>query len=137
MAAPTFEKLTPVKHGTRVTVDANGRWNIPDDPIVCLIRGDGIGRDVGSTPGITTCAVRVLDAAVAKAYKGKRRIQWFDIHAGDVPREIYYPQVKDEQVGSLSEEEKRRLYLPDHTLKAFQNYTLARKGPLPTPIGWG
>ena len=73
MAAPIFEKLTPPKLGTRVNVDTNGRWNIPDDPIICLIRGDGIGRDVDGTPGITTCAVRILDAAVEKAYKGKRR----------------------------------------------------------------
>src|SRR5437588_1434078 len=137
MAAPTFEKLTPVKHGTRVTVDANGSWNIPDDPIVCLIRGDGIGRDVGSTPGITTCAVRVLDAAVERAYKGKRRISWFDIHAGDVAREMYYPQVKDEQVSTLSEDEQRKLYLPDDTLKAFEYYSVGLKGPLTTPIGGG
>src|SRR5438128_9877170 len=124
MAAPTFEKLTAPKHGTRVTVDANGHWNIADDPIVCLIRGDGIGRDVGSAPGITTCAARVLDAAVAKAYKGKRRLHWFDVHAGDVAREMYFPQVKDEQVGSLSEDEQRQLYLPDDTLKAFEYYSL-------------
>jgi isocitrate dehydrogenase len=137
MAAPTFEKLTPIKQGTRVTVDASGRWNIPDDPIVCLIRGDGIGRDVGNTPGITTCAVRVLDAAIEKAYKGKRRIHWFDIHAGDVARQIYYPQVKDEQVNLLSEEEQRRLYLPDDSLKAFEYYSLGLKGPLTTPIGGG
>src|SRR5262249_33420839 len=97
----TYEKISPPKQGTRVTVDANGRWKIPADPIVCLLRGDGIARDVGSVPGITTCAVRVLDAAVAKAYQGKRRIHWFDIHAGDVAREMYYPQVKDEQVNSL------------------------------------
>jgi isocitrate dehydrogenase len=137
MAAPTFEKLTAAKQGTRVTVDATGRWNIPDDPIVCLIRGDGIGRDVGNTPGITTCAVRVLDAAVDKAYRGKRRLQWFDIHAGDVARQIYYPQIKDEQVSSLSEEEQRKLYLPDDSLKGFEYYSLGLKGPLTTPIGGG
>jgi isocitrate dehydrogenase len=137
MAAPTYEKLTPPEHGSRVTVDAGGRWHIPDDPIVCLIRGDGIGRDVGKAPGITACAVRVLDAAVEKAYQGKRRIQWFDVHAGDVARELYYPQVKDEQVNSLSEDEQRRLYLPDDTLKAFEHYSLGLKGPLTTPIGGG
>src|SRR5437016_8754043 len=115
MTAPTYEKLTPPKQGTRVTVDAKGRWSIPDDPIVCLLRGDGIGRDVGKAPGITTCAVRVLDAAVKKAYGGKRRIEWFDVYAGDIAREMYKPSVKDEQVGSLSEEEQRRLYLPDDT----------------------
>jgi isocitrate dehydrogenase len=118
-------------------VDANGRWSIPDDPIVCLMRGDGIGRDVGNAPGITTCAVRVLDAAVETAYKGKRRIQWFDVHAGDVAREMYYPQVKDEEINGLSEEEQRRLYLPDDTLKAFEFYSIGLKGPLTTPIGGG
>src|SRR2546425_1476576 len=119
MAAPTFEKLSPPKEGARITVDAEGRWQIPDDPIVCLLRGDGIGRDVGSVPGITTCAVKVLDAAVAKAYGGKRNIHWFDIHAGDVAREMYNPGVKDEQVNSLSEDAQRQLYLPDDSLKAF------------------
>src|ERR1700720_249977 len=108
-----LDKITSPRQGSRVTVDAAGRWTIPDDPIVCLIRGDGIGRDVGAAPGITTCAVKVLDAAVEKAYKGKRRIHWFDVHAGDVAREIYYPQIKDEQVNTLSEEEQRTLYLPD------------------------
>ncbi len=137
MTAPTYEKLSPPKNGTRATVDANGKWNIPDDPIVCLMRGDGIGRDVGSVPGITACSVKVLDAAVEKAYKGKRKIQWFDIHAGDVAREMYYPQVKDEQVGKLSEDEQRQLYLPDDTLKAFEYYALGLKGPLTTPIGGG
>ena len=137
MTAPTYEKLTAPKHGTRVTVDANGKWHIPDDPIVCLLRGDGIGRDVGGSPGITTCAVGVLDAAVTRAYRGKRKLQWFDIHAGDVAREMYYPQVKDEQVGSLSEDEQRQLYLPDDSLRAFEYYKLGLKGPLTTPIGGG
>ncbi len=124
MTAPTYEKLTAPTQGTRVTVDSQGNWKIPDDPIVCLLRGDGIGRDVGNVPGITTCAVRVLDAAVEMAYKGKRRIHWFDIHAGDVAREMYYPQVKDEQVAKLSETEQRQLYLPDDTLKAFEYYSV-------------
>jgi isocitrate dehydrogenase len=136
MTAPTYEKLTAPRTGTRVTVDAKG-WHIPDDPVVCLLRGDGIGRDVGGAPGITTCAVRVLDAAVEKAYKGKRHVHWFDVHAGDVAREMYFPQIKDEQVNSLSEEDQRRLYLPDDTLKAFEYYSLGLKGPLTTPIGGG
>jgi len=118
-------------------VDAHGHWSIPDDPIVCLIRGDGIGRDVGNVPGITTCAVRVLDAAVQKAYGGQRKIHWFDIHAGDVARQLYRPEVKDEDVGKLSEDEQRQLYLPDDTLKAFEYYKLGLKGPLTTPIGGG
>src|SRR5438045_6851664 len=98
MTAPTHDRLIPLKQGTRVTVDAAGKWHIPDDPIVCLLRGDGIGQDVGAAPGITTCAARVLDAAVHKAYQGKRRIHWFDVHAGDVARKLYRPEVKDEQV---------------------------------------
>ena len=135
--APTYDKLTPPSSGTRVTVDGNGRWHVPDDPIVCLLRGDGIGRDVGGAPGITTCAVRVLDAAVHRVYGGKRRLHWFDVHAGDVARELYKPEVKDEQVGQLGEEDQRRLYLPDDTLKAFEYYGLGLKGPLTTPIGGG
>ena len=137
MTAPTYEKLTPPTKGTRVKVDSNGQWDIPDDPIVCLLRGDGIGLDVGSAPGITTCAVKVLDAAVEQAYKGTRKIHWFDVHAGDAARSLYYPQVKDEQIGSLGEEEQRKLYLPDDTLKAFEYYSLGLKGPLTTPIGGG
>jgi isocitrate dehydrogenase len=136
MTAPTYEKLQAPTSGTRVTVDG-GRWHIPDDPIVCLIRGDGIGADINNVPGITTCAVKVLDAAVQKAYGGKRRIHWFDVHAGDAARSLYYPQVKDEQVGALSEEEQRRLYLPDDTLRAFEYYSVGLKGPLTTPIGGG
>src|SRR5437763_17177240 len=137
MAAPSYDKLTPPTRGTRVTVDSQAKWHIPDDPIVCLLRGDGIGQDVGGVPGITTCAAKVLDAAVAKAYQGKRKIQWFDVHAGDVARQMYNPQVKDEQVGTLSEDAQRQLYLPDDTLKAFEYYSLGLKGPLTTPIGGG
>jgi isocitrate dehydrogenase len=136
MTAPAYDKLTPPATGTRVS-QANGKWQIPNDPIVCLLRGDGIGRDVGTVPGITTCAVKVLDAAVAKAYGGKRKIVWFDVHAGDVARELYYPAVKDEQIGTLGEEQQRQLYLPDDTLKAFEYYKVGLKGPLTTPIGGG
>jgi isocitrate dehydrogenase len=136
MTAPTFQKLPPPTQGARVTVE-NGKWRIPDDPVVCLLRGDGIGRDAGGAPGITTCAVQVLDAAVAKAYGGKRKVVWFDVHAGDVAREMYNPQVKDEQVNALSEDQQRQLYLPDDTLKAFEYFRLGLKGPLTTPIGGG
>jgi isocitrate dehydrogenase len=137
MTAPTYEKVSPPAQGTRVTVSPDGTWQVPDDPIVVLIRGDGIGRDVGNAPGITTCAVRVLDAAVEQAYAGQRRIHWFDTHAGDVARGIYNPTVKDEDVNKLSEDDQRKLYLPDDTLKAFEHYSLGLKGPLTTPIGGG
>ena len=137
MTAPTYEKLTAPAQGTRVTVGADGKWHIPEDPIVCLLRGDGIGQDVDGVPGITTCAVQVLDAAVKKAYGGKRRIEWFDVHAGDVARSMYRPEVKDAEVAGLSEDEQRKLYLPDDTLKAFDYYNVGLKGPLTTPIGGG
>ena len=90
-----------------------------------------------AAPGITTCAIRVLDAAVAKAYGGKRKIAWFDVHAGDVARQMYRPEVKDEEVGKLGEDDQRKLYLPDDTLKAFEYYSIGLKGPLTTPIGGG
>jgi isocitrate dehydrogenase len=136
MSAPTYEMLKAPTAGTRVTVDG-GKWKFPDDPIVCLLRGDGIGQDVGSAPGITTCAVKVLDAAVEKAYKGKRKIAWFDVHAGDVARALYNPGVSDDQVKALDEDGQRKVYLPDDTLKAFEYYSLGLKGPLTTPIGGG
>lgn len=137
MTVPRFDRLTPPNQGHRITVDSAGHWQVPDDPIVCLIRGDGIGKDVGNVPGITTCAVRVLDAAVHRAYGGKRRIVWFDIYAGDSARERYYPNVRDEEINSLSEDEQRKLYLPDDTLRAFEYYGVGLKGPLTTPIGGG
>jgi isocitrate dehydrogenase len=137
MTAPSYQKITPPSAGTRITVDSNGRWHVPDDPVVCLLRGDGIGQDVGNVPGITTCAVKVIDAAVARAYKGKRKIQWFDVHAGDVARKMYRPEVKDQEVNTLSEDAQRQLYLPDDTLKAFEYYSVGLKGPLTTPIGGG
>lgn len=137
MTVPTYEKLKTPGQGNRVTVDDKGNWHIPDDPIVCLMRGDGIGQDIGDIPGITSCAVKVLDAAVQHAYQGKRKIHWFDVHAGDVARSMYYPDVKDDQVKDLCEEEQRKLYLPDDTLQAFDYYKLGLKGPLTTPIGGG
>ena len=137
MSMPTFDKLTAPTSGTRVTLGSDGKWNIPDDPIVVLLKGDGIGADVGGQPGITTCAVRVLDAAVKKCYGGKRKIEWFDCHAGDVARELYNPGISDEQVKALDENGQRQVYLPDDTLKAFDYYKVGLKGPLTTPIGGG
>ena len=107
MTAPTYDKITPPKDGTRVAVE-RGKWTIPNDPIVCLLRGDGIGMDVGGVPGISASAVKVLDAAVKKAYGGKRKLVWFDVHAGDVARKMYRPEVTDAQVGSLNETDSTR-----------------------------
>ena len=137
MTAPTYEKLTPPTSGTRVAVGADGRWNIPDDPIVCLIRGDGIGRDVGGA--------RHHDLRRSRPRRRRRQSLRRQAHASTGststpatwPASCTIPQVKDEQVGALSEEEQRKLYLPDDTLKAFEHYSLGLKGPLTTPIGGG
>ena len=134
---PSYEKLVPPAAGSRVTLGANGQWNIPDDPVVCLLKGDGIGADVNGVPGITTVSVRVLDAAVKHCYGDKRKIHWFDVHAGDAARALYSPAVTDEQIKTLDEEGQRRVYLPDDTLKAFEHYKVGLKGPLTTPIGGG
>jgi len=136
MSAPTYEMLKAPTAGTRVTAEG-GKWTFPDDPIVCLLRGDGIAQDINGVPGITTCAVKVLDAAVEKAYMGKKKVNWFDVHAGDVARAMYNPGITDEQVKGLNEEGQRKVYLPDDTITAFEYYKLGLKGPLTTPIGGG
>ena len=136
MTAPTYQKLTAPTTGTRVT-HAGGKWSIPDDPIVVLIKGDGIGADVNGVPGITTAAVKVLDAAVRKAYGGKRKVVWFEAHAGDEARKRYNPDITDDQLKALDETGQRQAYLPDDTLAAFDYYKVGLKGPLTTPIGGG
>jgi isocitrate dehydrogenase len=87
--------------------------NVPDDPIVPFIEGDGTGRD------IWRASVRVLDAAVAKAYGGKKKIAWYEVFAG----EKAYNQFNN--------------WLPDETVDAFKKYLVGIKGPLTTPIGGG
>ena len=137
MTAPTYEKLTPPKTGTRVTVDSQGNWKIPDDPIVCCCAATASAATSAASPASPPAPSRCSTPPSTKAYGGKRKIHWFDVHAGDVARALYYPQVKDEQVNTLSEDEQRQLYLPDDTLKAFEYYSLGLKGPLTTPIGGG
>jgi len=98
--------------GSKITMD-NGTLRVPDDPIVPFIEGDGTG------PDIWRASVRVLDAAVAKAYGGKRRIVWKEVLAG---------QKAFDGVGT---------WLPDETVEAFRDYLVGIKGPLTTPIGGG
>jgi isocitrate dehydrogenase len=107
-----FKKIEPPKDGTQIKV-AGKKLKIPNDPIIPVIEGDGIG------PDIMRAARRVVDAAVEKTYQGVKRIAWFDIYAGDAARERY-----DE-------------YLPKDTLDAIKTYIVALKGPLTTPIGGG
>ena len=107
---PKFEKLVAPKEGTRITFKG-GKPVIPNDPIVCYVRGDGIGVD------ITPVMMDVVDAAVEKAFKGKKRIEWFRVMAGEDAMEMY---------GEL---------MPDETMNAVRHYFFAIKGPLYTPIG--
>jgi isocitrate dehydrogenase len=109
-----YEKLTPPTSGSKITF-VDGKPIVPDDPIIPFIRGDGTGVD------IWPAAERVFNAAVEKAYGGKRKINWFKIYAGDEACEIY---------GTYQ-------YLPEDTLKAIAEYGVAIKGPLTTPIGGG
>jgi isocitrate dehydrogenase len=109
---PKFEKLVAPKEGTRITFKG-GKPVIPNDPIVCYVRGDGIGVD------ITPVMMDVVDAAVEKAFKGKKRIEWFRVMAGEDAMETY---------GEL---------MPDETMNAVRHYYFAIKGPLYTPIGGG
>src|SRR5215204_6067249 len=92
---------------------SNGKLNVPDQPVIPFIEGDGTG------PDIWRASVRVFDAAVAKAYGGKRRVQWKEVLAG----EKAFLQVNN--------------WLPDETLDAFRTYLVGIKGPLTTPVGGG
>ncbi len=109
-----FEKLTPPQQGTAIRF-VNGHPEVPNDPIIPFIRGDGTGVDIW--PATKT----VLDAAVKKAYGEQRRIEWFKIYAGDEACELY---------GTYQ-------YLPNDTLEAIRKYGIAIKGPLTTPVGGG
>ena len=107
-----YKYYTPPSEGERIGVE-NGRLVVPDQPILPYILGDGIGTDV------TPATIRVLDAAVEKAYGGKRRIVWWEVFAGERAMERYNE------------------WLPDDTLEAYRDYRVGLKGPLTTPIGGG
>src|SRR6476620_2056390 len=109
---PTFTQLKPPTTGTAIT-KKDGRLIVPDDPIIPFIEGDGRGRD------IWRASVRVFDAAVKKAYGGKRRVEWLEVLAG----EKSFKQLNT--------------WLPDDTVDAFRKYYVGIKGPLTTPVGGG
>ena len=100
-------------HGDPITMSASGKLDVPDSPILPFIEGDGTG------PDIWAAASAVLDASVAKAYGGKRKIAWYEVYAG--------------------EKSKRRFdnWLPDETVEAYRKYLVGIKGPLTTPVGKG
>lgn len=125
-----FEKITPPTVGQKVTIE-NGVLKVPDNPIIPYIAGDGIG------PDILRASIPTIDAAVEKAYGGKRKISWFKIYAGDEARHFYHPDLSDEELVKLSIEEQRKVYLPEDTVAAIKEYLINIKGPLTTPIGEG
>ena len=101
--------------GQKITVNKDYTLNVPDHPIIPYIEGDGTGVD------ITPVMIKVVDAAVAKAYGGKRKIHWMEIYAGEKATRVYGPDV----------------WLPDETLQIVKDYVVSIKGPLTTPVGGG
>src|SRR5437764_3517163 len=106
-----YKDLTPPAGG-KISIK-NGKLTVPENPILPFIRGDGTG------PDIWAASQRVFDAAVQKAYSGKRKVAWFEVFAGETAKN------------------KFDNWLPDDTIDAFKEYLVGIKGPLTTPIGGG
>jgi isocitrate dehydrogenase len=109
---PRFNHLTAPSQGGTITIQ-NGKLQVPDHPVIPFIEGDGIG------PDIWRASQAVFDAAVQKAYQGKRKIEWFEVYAG----EKSFKKFND--------------WLPEDTLTALRHYLVSIKGPLTTPVGGG
>ncbi|MGH6754950.1 MAG: isocitrate/isopropylmalate family dehydrogenase, partial [Bradyrhizobium sp.] len=101
--------------GQKITVNPDFSLTVPDQPILPYIEGDGTGID------ITPVMIKVVDAAVAKAYGGKKKIVWMEIFAGEKATKVYGPDV----------------WLPEETLTVLRDYVVSIKGPLTTPVGGG
>ncbi|MFM7505649.1 MAG: NADP-dependent isocitrate dehydrogenase, partial [Rubrivivax sp.] len=101
--------------GQKITVNPDFSLNVPEQPVIPYIEGDGTGFD------ITPVMLKVVDAAVAKAYGGKRKIHWMEVYAGEKSTKVYGPDV----------------WLPEETLHAVRDYVVSIKGPLTTPVGGG
>ncbi len=108
-----YTQLTPPSTGEKIHMTPDMKLVVPDHPILPFIEGDGTG------PDIWRASVRVLDAAVEKAYKGKKKITWFEVFAGEKSKN------------------KFDNWLPDDTITAFREYLVGIKGPLTTPVGGG
>jgi isocitrate dehydrogenase len=110
--AVSYNGLPVPANGARITYN-NGRYQVPDNPIIPFIEGDGTGRDIWKA------SVRVFDAAVQKAYGGKRRVAWYEVFAGEKAKAEF------------------NHWLPDDTVNAIREFRVAIKGPLTTPVGGG
>ena len=110
-----YQHISIPAEGSKISVNADYSLNVPDNPVIPYIEGDGIGVD------ITPVMRKVVDSAVEKAYEGKRRISWMEIYAGEKSTRIYGENV----------------WLPEETLQAAKEYVVSIKGPLTTPVGGG
>jgi len=110
--AVSYNGLAVPTTGARISF-SNGRYQVPDNPIVPFIEGDGTGRDIWKA------SVRVFDAAVQRAYQGKRRVAWYEVFAGEKAKAEF------------------NNWLPDDTVAAIREFRVAIKGPLTTPVGGG
>jgi isocitrate dehydrogenase len=110
-----YQHIKVPTEGQKITVNADMTLNVPDQPVIPYIEGDGTGLD------ITPVMLKVVDAAVAKAYGGQRKIHWMEIYAGEKSTKIYGPDV----------------WLPQETLDVVREYVVSIKGPLTTPVGGG
>ena len=108
-------KIVRPNRGEKITVNSDFSLNVPDEPIIPYIEGDGTGVD------ISPVMIKVVDAAVEKAYGGKRKIAWMEIYCGEKSTKVYGPDV----------------WLPEETLEALKDYVVSIKGPLTTPVGGG
>ncbi|MGA0791525.1 MAG: NADP-dependent isocitrate dehydrogenase [Burkholderiaceae bacterium] len=108
-------KIVRPNRGEKITVNTDFSLNVPDEPIIPYIEGDGTGVD------ISPVMIKVVDAAVEKAYGGKRKIAWMEIYCGEKSTKVYGPDV----------------WLPEETLEALKDYVVSIKGPLTTPVGGG
>src|SRR5260370_26889226 len=110
--AGSYNGVSVPSGGKRISY-AGGKYDVPDNPIVPFIEGDGTGRDIWKA------SLRVFDAAVEKAYKGKRRVAWYEVFAGEKAKSTFDN------------------WLPDDTIAAIREFRVAIKGPLTTAVGGG
>jgi isocitrate dehydrogenase len=108
-------KIKVPSEGAKITVDENNKLNVPDNPIIAFIEGDGIGAD------ITPPMIKVVDTAVSKAYGAKRKIAWMEVYAGEKSTTIY----------------DKDTWLSSETMAALKEFVISIKGPLTTPVGGG
>ncbi|WP_282341675.1 MULTISPECIES: NADP-dependent isocitrate dehydrogenase [Pseudomonas] len=110
-----YQKIQVPADGVKITVNADNTLNVPNNPIIPFIEGDGIGID------ISPVMIKVVDAAVEKAYGGERKISWMEVYAGEKATQVY----------------DQDTWLPKETLEAVRDFVVSIKGPLTTPVGGG